>query len=363
MKYNLTEEEKEKIFDLYTNQGFTQKEISNIFNFQTTKPVRRILIEKGYQIKNFDKNDYTNYVVKEHGYPKSKITILEKTNHKNNNGNFLWRCLCECGVIFEDRLDMVKNGKRLSCGCMQGDKGIDLTGQIINYLFVKERTSRPEYAKLKGHYWNCECLLCGKEVIYSTTTLNCGRAFSCGCHRLISRRETWEKNNQKRNIMILNSVFGILHPKEFISGNHKQCGKWKCECECGNKIYATTNELLSGKRISCGCLTISSGEQKVLQILKNNNIIFLQQKTYQDLLSNKNKLLRFDFFLPDYNCCIEFQGQQHYNKDNIYYSEEGIENDNKKREYCKNNNIKLIEIPYWDYNKLDWDYIEERLND
>lgn len=31
--------------------------------------------------------------------------------------------------------------------------------------------------------------------------------------------------------------------------------------------------------------------------------------------------------------------------------------DDKKRKYCNKNNIKLIEIPYWDFDKLDKDYL------
>lgn len=37
--------------------------------------------------------------------------------------------------------------------------------------------------------------------------------------------------------------------------------------------------------------------------------------------------------------------------------------DKKKREYCLNNKIKLVEIPYWEYNKIDKNYIKEKIND
>ena len=36
--------------------------------------------------------------------------------------------------------------------------------------------------------------------------------------------------------------------------------------------------------------------------------------------------------------------------------------DPKKREYCQKNNIPLIEIPYTDYDKLDWEYLKEKCN-
>ena len=60
--------------------------------------------------------------------------------------------------------------------------------------------------------------------------------------------------------------------------------------------------------------------------------------------------LRFDFFLPEYNTLIEYQGEQHYRSVPLFGGDEGYkrrqENDRIKRDYCKSNNIKLIEIPY-----------------
>lgn len=65
--------------------------------------------------------------------------------------------------------------------------------------------------------------------------------------------------------------------------------------------------------LSCGCLTLSSGEKQVLDILKKNNLNFKKEKTFSDCVNPKtNFKLRFDFYLPDYNCCIEYDGKQHY---------------------------------------------------
>ena len=65
----------------------------------------------------------------------------------------------------------------------------------------------------------------------------------------------------------------------------------------------------------------------------------------------------FDFYLPDNNICIEYQGQQHYypiehfgGKDRF---EEQVQRDLIKKEYCKNNNVILIEIPYWEKDNLE----------
>lgn len=75
----------------------------------------------------------------------------------------------------------------------------------------------------------------------------------------------------------------------------------------------------------------------------------MQQHTFQDCKNPKtNAILRFDFYLPDYNCCIEYDGIQHY-KDNDFFKSTVKENqyrDETKNLYCKNNNIDLIRISY-----------------
>lgn len=63
---------------------------------------------------------------------------------------------------------------------------------------------------------------------------------------------------------------------------------------------------------SCGCLN-SKGEEKITQILLKLNIIFYKEYQFIDCINPKtNTKLRFDFYLPDYNCCIEYDGKQHY---------------------------------------------------
>ena len=72
--------------------------------------------------------------------------------------------------------------------------------------------------------------------------------------------------------------------------------------------------------------------------------------------------MRFDIYCPDYNLAIEYQGKQHYEPVDFagkgdewakYQFKVGQQRDNIKRQYCQQNNIKLIEIPYWDYDNID----------
>jgi len=51
---------------------------------------------------------------------------------------------------------------------------------------------------------------------------------------------------------------------------------------------------------------------------------------------------------------IEYDGEFHFKK---FYEDDGFEtlqiHDKMKDEYCKNNNIPLLRIPYWDYDKIE----------
>lgn len=97
---------------------------------------------------------------------------------------------------------------------------------------------------------------------------------------------------------------------------------------------------------SCGIKYI--GENLIKDSLKDLEIEYVCQKSFVDC---RDKLpLPFDFFLPDYNVCIEYNGEQHYKPISFFGGIEAFEirknHDNIKRDYCNNHNYKLIEIPY-----------------
>ena len=65
----------------------------------------------------------------------------------------------------------------------------------------------------------------------------------------------------------------------------------------------------------------------------------------------------FDFYLPDYNLLIEFDGIQHYEIRGHFGGYDGFVDtkirDTIKNIYCKDNNIDLLRIPYWDYKNIE----------
>jgi very-short-patch-repair endonuclease len=98
----------------------------------------------------------------------------------------------------------------------------------------------------------------------------------------------------------------------------------------------------------------SKGERYITKYLNENNIKFISQKRFKECRDKKP--LPFDFYLPDFNICIEYDGKQHFVEIGEWGGVEGLldrqRKDNIKTEYCLNNNIKLIRIK--DNEKLNF---------
>ena len=70
----------------------------------------------------------------------------------------------------------------------------------------------------------------------------------------------------------------------------------------------------------------------------------------------------FDFYLPDYHICIEYDGEGHYMpiKRGNMTEEQATEvfesikcRDEIKNIYCDKNRIQLLRIPYWEFNNIN----------
>lgn len=101
-----------------------------------------------------------------------------------------------------------------------------------------------------------------------------------------------------------------------------------------------------------GCPTCgeSKGEKTIEKYLANNNIYFEFQKTFEKCF-HKQKL-KFDFYLPKHNMCIEYDGEQHFRAVEWFGGEKEFillqKKDKIKDNYCKENNIYLLRIKYSD---------------
>lgn len=271
-----------------------------------------------------------------------------------------------CGKEFQTYLGDVAKNRVKSCGCQIGKETShrikNLAGKRFGKLVVIDFAYSDRYA-----YWNCICD-CGNLTTVRGSELIGGHVKSCGCLRKENVKA--QQNLNSRNAHNLTGMkFGKL---TVIRRSEDKRGKdrsycWVCKCDCGNIKVAPGWMLTSGKIKSCGCL-VSLGEHKINKILNENKIIFVSQKTFDNCRNPEtNCLLRFDFYLPDYNLCIEFDGEQHFEmpkKRTGWNTEENFKNivkrDKIKNTFCLKNNIRLVRIPYYIINQMT---LEDLLGD
>lgn len=133
----------------------------------------------------------------------------------------------------------------------------------------------------------------------------------------------------------------------------KQNIEVKCT-RCGHIWSPTASSLLSG--FGCPECTISRGEIKIKNYLEKYKINFEHPKKFNGLYGVGGRHLSYDFYLPDINLLIEYQGQFHDNTAPQQTSEQFTiqkEHDKRKSEYAKFNNICLLEIWHWDYKNIE----------
>ena len=167
----------------------------------------------------------------------------------------------------------------------------------------------------------------------------------CGCPKCAKNAKITHEEYVAQ-VTKINSNIEVL---EEYAGYHTKI-LHKCKRD-GYEWYASPSNILHGS--GCPKCNISKGEKTIEDWLNKKNILYESQKRFYGCKDVKP--LPFDFYLPEYNICIEYQGLQHY-KSIEYFGGESkfksqIKKDNIKKEYCQKNNIYLFEIPY--YSNLD----------
>jgi very-short-patch-repair endonuclease len=127
--------------------------------------------------------------------------------------------------------------------------------------------------------------------------------------------------------------------------------KVKIVCKTHGEFEQNIHHHLKGQGCKL-CKSNSKGEEYVKMHLEEMNIKYIQQHGF-DTCKYINRL-NFDFYLPNHNTCIEFDGIQHFKEIKDFGGKKGFD-DGRKRDECKNkwcieNNIKLIRIKY---DKID----------
>ena len=278
-----------------------------------------------------------------------KLTVLKRTEkpaHIKTGREAYWLCQCDCGNQIVVRGVNLRNGNTKSCGCLQKEKTSQLRkkqlkGQRFGKLLVIEEAGRTNDGRV---LWKCQCD-CGKNIEVITSNLTGGKTTSCGCNR------------QKD---ITNQIFGDYKAiKRLNKIDNSGAYYWEIECiHCQDKREISIGRLKNELMI-CSCQKENNGSkyEKVIEdILNNNNINFIREKTFPTLKNPKTQRpLRCDFYINN-TYIIEVDGSQHFKETTGNFKEKYSLNeiqylDNIKNIWCKKNNIPIIRIPYYEIIK------------
>ena len=144
---------------------------------------------------------------------------------------------------------------------------------------------------------------------------------------------------------------------------------WKC-LDGKHKDYYRSIKVSNICKFRCPTCQFSKGEKRIEKYLEINkfteNKDYISQKEFDGLLGLGNGNLSYDFYLINYNLLIEYQGEQHEKYIKGFHKskkdfETQQEHDRRKKQYCIDNNIKLLPIWYWDYENIE-EILDHELN-
>lgn len=146
--------------------------------------------------------------------------------------------------------------------------------------------------------------------------------------------------------------YSFVKYKDWITKIEIMCNKHGVfEQQAGSHLQGT----------GCPSCSLSKGENAIDIFLTKNNFNYAVQYKFNNC-RNIN-VLPFDFFIYKTNTCIEFDGIQHYESIEYFGGEENFQkvktSDQIKNQFCEDNNIRLIRIPYWDFDNIEQILVKE----
>lgn len=365
-----TQEEVKKILEIhgcillseYKNNSTKLKiqcKCGNIFS----KTLRVMDKNKKYMCNDCIKTMLTKKQTMPYEEVKNKISKLgyELLTSKEEYTKASDKCKIKCDkghIYYQIPLDLFKGHKCKKCA----------TEEVVS----KQRLSEKDVLKilqLKDLEWLNKDYKSG-DIPIKVRCKKCNHIFYPTIHNLKSGSgcpNCFELNRGKKKIIpyeervkyVENFGYKILTPKEeYINGSTNI----RFRCNKGHIYMSDLNHFYSGSRYPI-CKK-SKGEISISNFLNENNIEYIEQYKFKDC--KFKRLLPFDFYIPSMNMCIEYDGKQHYEINSLYSKIDDFIDikirDTIKNIYCKENNINLLRIPYFNYNNIKQILTEKLLN-
>lgn len=275
----------------------------------------------------------------------SECILVSKT-YSSSLGDIIIKC--KCGNEFTTTYNSFKwENKRQCDSCTYGCRK-KCTETFKQQVF---RRHGDEYEVLGEYTRSNENILikhkhCGSE--YYMRADNVIKSPKCAyCHGHMPKTKT----QIERTIMDLVGNEYELHNESAISGVVKLI-----HSECGYHWNVNISNFLQGQR--CPNCRVSKGEKTTIEVLRSAKVEYIHEHSFDDLVGVGGGLLRFDFAILNENKNIGFllecDGEFHYTK---MYEAHDFESqqihDKRKNQYCKDNDIPLLRIPYWEFDNIE----------
>lgn len=327
-----------------------------IVEVKITKNNREYYVNKGYEIT--DRTKIISVKVKDL-YEKSRMYVdtecdICKTKRKLAYRDYIKNTDRNCGLYICHRCSIqVRHNKTLHQRQEEYIKRLESECHQRGYTLL----TKADEILNNSSYVKYECPLHGIHTMKIQNFLS-GRGCPDCAYDLANQRY---KLTQDEIISKVNKCNGeLLNPEDYINNSTHNL-KFRCN-NCGEIFISSLQRFTQhGGQLCRKCSKIESiGELRVKKYLETKNIDFEQQKWFSDCRDIKP--LPFDFYLPSLNTIIEFDGRQHFQDTSYFsYSLEKVKNhDNIKNNYCSNNNISLLRIPYTKINHID-EILNEKL--
>lgn len=306
-------------------------------------------------------NPYTIDNIKLFLSKKGEGTILLSTNYINANELLELRCCC--GEVFYRSWVNLMNQTYTTCpkcARQKSDARRKVSFDVVRYVF--EKNGFTLLAKPEDYLANNTYLLCTDKDGY--IGYQCYAHLASGHTNVISK---FTDNMKEEHIINNINIWANKNNIDSICLGFSDTDKWirrgiKCQCGCGQIFETSIASFMNSKNKCDKCASSKSRfEIMTMQWLNDNNIDYISEYIMSDC---KDVLpLPFDFYISAQNILIEIDGQGHYHPCNFNQcSHEKAQatfeitqkHDEIKTKYCQDNNIKLIRIPYWEFDNNNY---------
>lgn len=290
----------------------------------------------------------------------NSFTLLDYSNITTRESKFIAQCN-ECLRIHSPRIG---NFTQRGINCLHEEKTsqnkITKKSKFDN-SFVAELFSTSEYTNVNWDNPNeiinssrniikYTCKICMKQ---KASILNDLIKIGPVCRRC-GKHLKWVEDTIAYQFTLLEDIDLYELDMESIRGitTHRQ--KFRVKHLICNQFFSVNSHHFFNDGSRCPFCQRSKGEERIHAFLLKEDIEFIEQFTFNEC--TKLRPLPFDFYLTKYNLLIEYQGTQHYNDRFFGGAEEFArrqEYDKFKKECAISAGFNFLEIPYWDFNKIE----------